>query len=402
MRTDVAIVGAGIGGAALALALGRRGWRVALVEREETSPRLARPEILWSPTPRALEPLGVADAIRDVASVALDGVEIGRANGVLALSGSDFAAAGITPYSTDPSHTRAILVGAAEATGNVEVHRGVAVEGVKRDGERVVGIRGTRRGGTFELEASLVCGDDGGGSVVRKTAGLGDIETTMFPVDFITALIRLPAGMDPRRVRVFIEPRNLRRGLPAVALFPWPGGQGVLLMPLPHGRTETFFAGPAEELWSGLRALTPFAPELESQLRFPGSFARTRLAFGHARSYVVDGAAIIGDAAHPMSPAGGQGANASIWDALALAPVADAALRAGDTRRERLLPYERRRYSANAKSVALSTLAARLFRAVSPLQVTWVVPLILRAFRASPALRRALLRRFAASFRTEG
>ena len=56
MRLDVVIVGAGIGGAVLALDLGRRGWRVALVERENAPPRIARPEVLWGATLRALEP----------------------------------------------------------------------------------------------------------------------------------------------------------------------------------------------------------------------------------------------------------------------------------------------------------------------------------------------------------
>jgi 2-polyprenyl-6-methoxyphenol hydroxylase-like FAD-dependent oxidoreductase len=61
---DVVIVGAGIGGAALALALGRSGRRVALVEREATPPRRVRPEILWGATLDALAKLRVADRIR--------------------------------------------------------------------------------------------------------------------------------------------------------------------------------------------------------------------------------------------------------------------------------------------------------------------------------------------------
>ncbi|HEX6084276.1 MAG TPA: FAD-dependent oxidoreductase, partial [Thermoanaerobaculia bacterium] len=65
MRFDVVIVGAGIGGAVAALALGARGWRIAIVERESAPPRLARPEVLWGVTPRALDRYGVGDAIRD-------------------------------------------------------------------------------------------------------------------------------------------------------------------------------------------------------------------------------------------------------------------------------------------------------------------------------------------------
>src|SRR5688500_15621862 len=119
MRFDVVIVGAGIGGAVLALDLGRRGWRIALVERERTPPVIARPEILWSPTMRALERYGVADAIRERACVKVDAIEIGGEKPWLRITSDDFAAAGVDAFSTNPSKTRALLADAAVATGNV-------------------------------------------------------------------------------------------------------------------------------------------------------------------------------------------------------------------------------------------------------------------------------------------
>src|SRR5688572_22775581 len=120
MRFDVVIVGAGIGGAVLALDLGRRGWRVALVERETVPPRIARPEILWSPTTNTLERYGkrygVADAIRERASVKLEAIEIGGEKPWLRITREDFDAAGVDAFSTNPSLTRAILAEAAVGT----------------------------------------------------------------------------------------------------------------------------------------------------------------------------------------------------------------------------------------------------------------------------------------------
>jgi hypothetical protein len=132
MRSDVAIVGAGIGGAVLALDLGRRGWRVALVERESAPPRIARPEILWGATLRALAPDGVAEAVRS-ASVQLEGIEIGGEAPWLRITREDLATAGVEAFSTNPSMTRAIIADAALATGNVEIHRGFGAP----DGQRV-------------------------------------------------------------------------------------------------------------------------------------------------------------------------------------------------------------------------------------------------------------------------
>lgn len=394
MRTDVAIVGAGIGGGVLALALARRGWRAVLVERESAPPRLARPEILWSPTSTALEPLGIADAVRD-ASVALDGILVATATRALVdVDREVFRAAGISAFSTDPARTRALVVDAALATGRVEIQRGVAVDDLLRSGARVVGVRGTGAGGPFELEAALVVGDDGVHSVVRTNVGI-ELALTDFPIEFVTAVIRWPVDLPPRRARAWLRPQAFRDGIPAAVFIPWPDGEGVLLMPVPRERAERFFHDPPEDSWRALEALTPLAAVLRAQLDIPRSFARVRRPFGHASRYVADGAAVIGDAAHPMTPAGGQGANASIWDALALADVADAALRAGDTSRERLVRYEQVRRPINERSVAISRLAARIFRLGRRLPAATLVPLL-----APLVPRRRLIRSFATTFVT--
>ena len=360
MRVDVVIVGAGIGGAVLALDLGRRGWRVALVERETVPPRIARPEILWSTTTDALERYGVADAIRERASVKMEAIEVGGEKPWLRITRQDFDAAGIDAFSTNPSLTRAILAEAAVATGNVEVHRGVAVEELLRENGRVIGIRSKE----LVLETQLVVGDDGGNSIVRTQLGI-PIALTPFPIEFVTAMIP-EWTLPPSRARVWID------GSGARAYIPWPGGEGILLIPLPADR-----------------------PTPEGQ-----DYKRIARPFGHAPSYVADGAALIGDAVHPMTPAGGQGANASIWDALALADVADAALRAGDVSRERLLAYERLRRPNNERSVAISRIARRAFRTGRYLPLSLVAPFVVRTINVLGWPKRRIIRAFATTFVT--
>jgi 2-polyprenyl-6-methoxyphenol hydroxylase-like FAD-dependent oxidoreductase len=48
---------------------------------------------------------------------------------------------------------------------------------------------------------------------------------------------------------------------------------------------------------------------------------RVRRLWGHAKKYGIAGAMLMGDAAHPVSPAGGQGANMSVADATAMAEL---------------------------------------------------------------------------------
>jgi 2-polyprenyl-6-methoxyphenol hydroxylase-like FAD-dependent oxidoreductase len=395
-RFDVVIVGAGIGGAVLALDLGRRGWRVALVERESAPPRLARPEVIWGATLRALEPYGIAEVIRDAASVPLEEVEVGGEKPWLRMTREDFTAAGVDAFSTNPSMTRAIIADAAVATGKVDIHRGVAVEGLLHDGGRVAGVQGRRGDATLALEARLVVGDDGGSSVVRTHLGI-PIALYIFPIDFVTVMIsRWP--LPPHRARAWIRPKGFGDGLPVAVLIPWPENEGVLLAPLPADRAKRLFEQPPEVFWSALERVTPTAGALHEQLEFPRDFRRVARPFGHAGSYVADGAALIGDAVHPMTPAGGQGANASIWDALALAGVADAALRADDVSRERLLPYERLRRPINDESVSFSRLARRAFRIGRFLPPAVVVPLIARTMNALRWPKRKMLRSFGTTF----
>jgi 2-polyprenyl-6-methoxyphenol hydroxylase-like FAD-dependent oxidoreductase len=396
MRFDVVIVGAGIGGAVLALDLGRRGWRVALVERESAPPSIARPEVLWGATLRALEPYGVTTSIRQTASVQLEGIELGGEKPWLRITRDDLTAAGAAAFSTNPSATRSILAAAAVATRNVEIHRGVAVQKLVYDNGRVVGVEGQHGDTTLALEARLVVGDDGGNSVVRTHVGI-PITLDSFPIDFVTAMIpRWP--LPPQRVRAWIQLKGRRDGLPAAVFIPWPGNEGVLLMPLRADRARLLFEQPPEVFWRALEQVTPMAHAVHEQLEFPRDFRRVARPFGHAESYVGDGAALIGDAAHPMTPVGGQGANASIWDALALADVADAALRTGDVSRERLLPYQRLRRPVNDQSVSFSRIARRIFRVGGFLPLGIVLPLIARTMNAIGWPQRKILRSFATTF----
>lgn len=320
-------------------------------------------------------------------------LRIGGEKPWLRITGDDFARAGVEAFSTNPAMTRTIVANAAVATGNVEIQRGVAVEGLLDDAGRVAGVRARRGGEVLEIEASMVVGDDGGGSVVRRNLGIA-IAIAPFPIEFVTATIRR-WPLQPHRARVWIEPSL---PVPAAGLIPWPANEGVLLVPLAADRAEGVFAQPAEEFWSALGRLTPMAGALREQLEFPRDFKRVARPFGHAESYVADGAALIGDAAHPMSPAGGQGANASIWDALALAGVLDAALRAKDVSRERLLPYERLRRPVNDRSVSISRLARRAFRVGGVLPLGIIAPAAAKTIDSLGWPKRTIIRSFANAF----
>ena len=63
------------------------------------------------------------------------------------------------------------------------------------------------------------------------------------------------------------------------------------------------------------------SPGTPEAIGFPQSFTRIRRECGHAERYGAPGVVLLGDAIHPVSPAGGQGANMAIADAVVLAKL---------------------------------------------------------------------------------
>lgn len=400
MKTDVLIVGGGIGGAVLALALGRRGWRVRILEREREPPRTARPEILQEVTIAAVERLGVGPRLREEATLPLRGLEARHHDErLLRISDDDFTAAGARPHATDPQRTRALLLDAALATGEVELIRGAEVTDLVREAERVTGARGRRDGESFEFDARLVVGDDGVRSVIRGGLGI-PIKLRLFPLEFLTVALPRPAALPRNEGRVWLDPGALRGGAIAAGLFlPLPEDRTAAALLLPIGTLEERFAADPDAFWKSLADLTPLAATLRARFSFPEDFTRLRRPYGHAERYTADGAALIGDAAHPMSPAGAQGANASIWDALALAEVADQALQLDDVTRDRLLEYERRRRPANTRSLTFTRRAVTVIRLGRRLPGKgWLISALFRRADRSPATKRRLIRQVATAF----
>jgi flavin-dependent dehydrogenase len=103
------------------------------------------------------------------------------------------------------------------------------------------------------------------------------------------------------------------------------------------------------------------------------------------RGAVIDGAAVVGDAAGYYDPFTGQGIYRALRGAALLAETADAALRAGDLSSEALAPYEQARRSAFAPGTRLQRL----------IEVFISRPRLLGAmaerFRRSPELADALV-----------
>ena len=392
MTTDFVVVGGGIGGAVLAELLGRGGKQVVVLERSSAPPQGVRPEILWPRTMEVLFSLGPREVWELEAVLPLRGVEFHDGRRIVPLITADLLRdAGVQPFSTNPNQTRESLL----RLGSFELRRGVEAIAILKEKGRIAGVRirdtATREEG--EIEAHYTVGDDGAQSLVRKACGI-DMQTREFPMDFVCFECAWPAAVPAATARFWLNAERRMSGIVGLAIVPLPNARGAGLVPL---LSRVFDATPSVEAsWSRFCAADPTVREVIRDRRLPHDFVRVRRPWGHAPRYGREGAFLIGDAAHPVSPAGGQGANMSVADACVLAELA---LRGS---RDLLVEYERRRRPANRRSMIPTRTAALLLSLPQWLPPSSVFVSVVRSLARSPSLSRYLLRSASTLFQEAG
>jgi 2-polyprenyl-6-methoxyphenol hydroxylase-like FAD-dependent oxidoreductase len=162
MRSAV-VVGAGIGGLAVAGGLARSGWQVTLLERAERLRGDSAALLLWPAGVRALRALGLAGGLGAITSPA-PSRGIRRPNGqwlVQPDAATDPEEDGALVVHREDLHD-ALVAGLGE---KIDIRTGVAVRTVRMPGS---GDRPAVSDGSHTFEADLVVAADGLDSIVRR------------------------------------------------------------------------------------------------------------------------------------------------------------------------------------------------------------------------------------------
>lgn len=370
MQADLIIVGAGMVGSALALALQDQGLEILLIDGGPLSVKPFDPQAAFEPRVSALSV--ASQRILDRLGV-WDGIAVRRACPYGEMQVWDGSGTGQIHFSAASVH--------AESLGHIVENRVVQDALLERLHDSSIGLlpgarlEQLRRSGDGwllslndgrELRAPLLIAADGANSAVRRLAGCATREWDYLHHAIVTS-VRCSKPHQATAWQRFTDDGPL-------AFLPLAGLAGE------HWCSIVWSVTPAEA--ERLMALdeTDFRRALgfafEHRL---GDIlhADPRLCIPlrqrHAKRYVEEGLVLVGDAAHSIHPLAGQGVNLGFLDVAVLADVLQHAAQRGERLSDVkvLSRYERRRMPHNLAMMAAMEGFERLFQA-DPLPVRWL------------------------------
>lgn len=325
---DVVVCGAGVAGLAAAVALGRLGRRVLVLEKTPAPAPVAKGEVLQPGSIAILHRWGVIDLLEQAGAVRLSRLVVRASDGQprMLLDYDKLPAA--HPWLLAHDY-QVILDKLTEALpDSVEIRRGVRVqEPLLADG-RVVGVRCD----DGDIAASLVVAADGVSSRLRAAVGLNvqredyahrlaafelhDVDEVEQDFSaFVAGGLRLHYPLPGKRVRLYVqvEPDEFR-GIDDDGLRSW-----------------------ADRVLAGCPGLAPLATPFREALHRRQVLPVSR---SMAETLVAPGFALVGESGHSVHPMAAQGMNSAIADAHELATV----LRQGGTLAPAVVDHALRRY----------------------------------------------------------
>jgi 2-polyprenyl-6-methoxyphenol hydroxylase-like FAD-dependent oxidoreductase len=306
--TDVLIIGAGPTGLTAAVSLVARGRQVTVVDSQAEGQNTSRASVVYPRTLEVLEPYGAAEqlAARGIHARRFTIRDHDRV--LMTVPFSQLPTA--YPYTLLVSQavTEEVLAGRLHQLGG-EVLRPYTLTGLNQDGTAVTA---TFAGGQ-QVRARYLVGADGMHSTVRDQAGIG-FAASGSGLSYSLADVHLSGGVPAEEVAVYFSPEG------QLVTVPFPDGSYKLVANV----TEPPHQPDVDYLQDLVDARGPQAQPVTIHDIIWGS--RFRIHHGVADRFAAARVALAGDAAHDNSPLGGQGMNAGIGDAMALAAALDAAI----------------------------------------------------------------------------
>ena len=335
-QTDVAVVGAGGGGAVLALALAKQGISTVVLDQAAGPPQGLRGEILQPNGQHVLDRLGVLQSLPADATRSVRHFHFCRAGGtrLCSIDYNDLPAPYNRAIVTLPNVAHHAIVAAVQQQKSATLRYGTSFAGLLREGNRVVGLSTQGPEGTSTIRAKIVVGADGAFSKVREALKI-PADLHRYPDGYLIAILE---SEEPISESFYYVGHKTILGV-----FPATGNKVYLFYMIPSGSMEAVKQEgiPAlQQTWSRI------APQFAGLFRGLSDWSQTAyMPTGRVRTqtWVADGAVLIGDAAHAMNPHASQGRMQAMVDAMALSDLLPGCLADKDYSAARLKAFEQAR-----------------------------------------------------------
>ncbi|WP_433492879.1 FAD-dependent oxidoreductase [Nocardia grenadensis] len=306
---DVLIVGAGPVGLTAAVVLTRLGHDVVIVDSQAEGANTSRAAVVHPHTLELLEPYGVTQSLVDRGLHTPDFTIRDRDQVLIAVPFDRLPT--VYPYTLmiSQADTEKFLLRRLTELG-VPVRRPVEVTTVIQDADLVT----VTLSDGAQLRARYLIGADGLHSTVRDQAGIGFIGGS-YAESFSLADVRVSGGVPKDEVILYFSPAGL------IVVAPLPDGMYRIVATVdeaPHEPDVAFVQRLLDE--RGPKAQPAVVEEVVWGSRF-------RVHHRIAERFRDGRILLAGDAAHVHSPAGGQGMNLGIEDAVTAATTLARVLR---------------------------------------------------------------------------
>ncbi|WP_020386679.1 FAD-dependent oxidoreductase [Kribbella catacumbae] len=374
-RTEVLVVGAGPVGLAVAVSLAGAGRQVTVVDRQAAGANTSRASVVHPRTLEMLERIGVSERLTEL------GIHVEQFN----IADGDRT---LVPVRFDklPTAYPYVLMIPQSVTEQVLLDRLTELGGTVHRPYVAAGVRQSADGAEVSLEsgevikAQYVVAADGMHSSIRDLAGLGFTGDGTLPLNFTLADVKVEGGLPEEEVLLYFSKVGI-----------------LVAAPLPDGSfrlvAEVEEAPEQPDVEYAQRLLDSRGPK-ERRARVAEVIwgSRFRIHERVADRYREGRILLAGDAAHTHSPAGGQGMNLGLRDAVTLGEALAIALATGDE--SKLDEYAT---AGRAEAVRVVALAHRLTRlATVPAAIRPARNAVLRLLANLPTFRRGLAEQLAA------
>lgn len=310
--TDICIVGGGLNGPVLALALAQAGYEVTLVDSGPApKTRVAfdgRGYAMALASVRGLMRLGLWDDLKKnaqpIEEIKVSDGQAGRgaAPFFMHFEATELGEDAPMGYMIEDRHLRAAAAKALKATSvDVRYDERIAAQTPEAGHIEVSTASGAR------LNARLLVGCDGRGSGTAQRAGIKRTGWAYNQLGLVCAVAH-------ERPHGAIAHQFFMPGGP-LAILPLSGNVSSIVWSEARPRADELAAASDADF---LAALRPAFGDFLGDIKLKGQRQSFDLGLSLAQSFVADRVALVGDAAHGIHPIAGQGLNAGIRDIAAL------------------------------------------------------------------------------------